>query len=45
MRSNPIEALMAGCTGANLAVENGRKGCRTWLWIKLPALAAEKSKG
>jgi hypothetical protein len=25
MRSNPIEALMAGCTEANLAVEDGAR--------------------
>lgn len=45
MRSNPIETLMAGCTGANLAVENGRKGCHMWLWIEPPALAAAAPKG
>jgi hypothetical protein len=45
MRSNPIETLMVGCTGANLAVENGRKGCRMWLWIEPPALAAGKAQG
>jgi hypothetical protein len=36
---------MAGCTEANLAVEDGRKGCRMWLWIEPPALAVEKPKG
>ncbi|HVC51366.1 MAG TPA: hypothetical protein VND87_05045 [Stellaceae bacterium] len=42
MRNNPIEALMAGCTGINIAVENGRKGCRMWLWIEPPALSSPK---
>ena len=33
MLSNRIEMLMAGCTAADLAVDNRRKGCRMWLWI------------
>ena len=44
MRYNPIETLMAGCTGKNLAVEDGRKGCHMWLWIEPPALSAPNSK-
>jgi hypothetical protein len=43
MRYNPIEALMAGCTGKNLAVEDGRKGCRMWLWIEPSPLSAPKA--
>ena len=39
MRYNPIETLIAGCGGKNLAVEDGRKGCRMWLWIEPPALS------
>jgi hypothetical protein len=42
MRYNPIETLMAGCTGENLAVQDGRKGCRMWLWIEPPALSPPK---
>lgn len=45
MRYNPIETLMAGCTGKNLAVENGRKGCQMWLWIEAPSLSAPNAKG
>lgn len=45
MRSNPIEMLITGCTGASLAVDNRRKGCRMWLWIEPPAFVAEKPKG
>jgi hypothetical protein len=40
MRYNPIETLIAGCTGENLAVQDGRKGCRMWLWIEAPAVSA-----
>ena len=42
MRYNPIETLMAGCTGENVAVQDGRKACHMWLWIAPPALAPPK---
>jgi hypothetical protein len=45
MRLNPIETLLAGCTGANIAVENGRKGCHLWLWIEPPAARTPNAKG
>jgi len=45
MRSKPIESLMAGSTEANLAVEDGRKRCRMWLWIEPPASRGGKAQG
>jgi hypothetical protein len=45
MRLNPIETLLASCTGANIAVENGRKGCHLWLWIEPPAVTTPNAKG
>lgn len=42
MRYNPIETLMVGCSGKNLAVQGGRKGCRMWLWIEPPAVSSQK---
>jgi hypothetical protein len=42
MRYNPITLLMARCTGRNLAVEGGRKGCHMWLWIERPPLSQLK---
>lgn len=42
MRYNPITLLMARCTGRNLAVEDGRKGCHMWLWIERPPLSRLK---
>jgi hypothetical protein len=44
MRFNPILMLMARCTGANLAVESGRKACRMWLWIERPPLSRVNAK-
>lgn len=43
MRYNPIETLMARCTGKNLAVEDSRKGCHMWLWIEQPVLSRPKA--
>jgi hypothetical protein len=45
MRSNPIDTLMATCTGSNLAVENGRKACGIWMWIEPPCPLSRKLKG
>lgn len=45
MRFNPIKLLMARCTGRNLALEDGRKGCRMWLWIEQRPLSGPKAKG
>lgn len=45
MRFNPIEVVMARCTGTNLAVEGDRKACRMWLWIEpLPPSQPKKSR-
>jgi hypothetical protein len=38
MKLNPVEPLLAECTRANLAVENGETGCRVWLRIGQAAM-------
>jgi hypothetical protein len=45
MRDNPIEALMAGCSGSNVASQGGRKACRMWLWIEPPKVTLPKTAG
>ena len=43
MRNNPIEKLIADCSGDNVALQAGRKACHMWLWIEPPLAMAPKS--
>ncbi|HJU19330.1 MAG TPA: hypothetical protein VJ770_22985 [Stellaceae bacterium] len=44
MRYNPIELLMAGCKGDNLAIEDGSRGCHMWLRIDPPIVRSQGAK-
>jgi hypothetical protein len=44
MRYNPIELLMAGCKGDNLAIEDGSRGCHMWLRIDPPPTRSQRAE-